>query len=53
MTNQRYIPEFTEEAVCQVLDKNHSVPEVPERLGVSAHSLYLWVSAVKPNEDES
>jgi hypothetical protein len=40
MSNQRYTPEFKEEAVRQVLEKNHSVPTVAERLGVSAHS---WV----------
>jgi transposase len=36
MSNQRYTPEFKEEAVRQVLEKNHSVPTVAERLGVSA-----------------
>lgn len=53
MSNQRYTPEFKEEAVRQVLEKNHSVPGVAERLGVSAHSLYKWVNAVKPNENEA
>lgn len=33
MSNQRYTPEFKEEA---------------ERLGVSTHSLYKWVQAVRP-----
>jgi transposase len=40
MSNQRYTPEFKDEAVRQVLEKGHSVPEVAERLGVSTHSLY-------------
>ena len=53
MSNRRYTPEFKEEAVRQVLGKGHSVPDVSERLGVSAHSLYKWVNAVKPSENES
>jgi transposase len=53
MSNQRYTPEFKDEAVRQILEKGHSVPEVAERLGVSAHSLYKWVNAVKPNENEA
>ena len=50
MSNQRYTPEFKNEAVRQVLEKSHSVSEVAERLGVSAHSLYKWVNAVKPSK---
>ena len=53
MSNQRYTPEFKDEAVRQVLEKGYSVPEVAERLGVSAHSLYKWVNAVKPTENEA
>jgi len=53
MSNQRYTPEFKDEAVRQVLEKGHTVPAVAERLGVSAHSLYKWVNAVKPNDHES
>jgi len=53
MSNQRYTPEFKDEAVRQVLEKGHTVPAVAERLGVSAHSLYKWVNAVKPNDQES
>ena len=53
MSNQRYTPEFKDEAVRQILEKGHSVPEVAERLGVSAHSLYKWVNAVKPDENEA
>lgn len=49
MSNQRYTPEFKDEAVRQVIDKGHSVQEVSQRLGVSAHSIYKWVNAVKPN----
>ena len=53
MSNQRYTPEFKDEAVRQVLEKGHTVPAVAEHLGVSAHSLYKWVNAVKPNDHES
>ncbi len=34
MSGQRYTPEFTDEAVKQVLDRGYSVAEVSERLGV-------------------
>lgn len=53
MSNQRYTPEFKDEAVRQVLEKGHTVPDVSERLGVSAHSLYKWVNAVKPSDSEA
>jgi transposase len=43
MSNQRYSPEFKDEAVRQVVVRGHSVAEVSDRLGVSAHSLYKWV----------
>jgi len=52
MTNQRYSAEFRDEAVRQVLDRGYSVKEVSQRLGVSAHSLYKWVKAVKPRPDK-
>ena len=52
MSNQRYTPEFKEEAVRQVMERGYSVAEVSDRLGVSAHSLYKWVNAVKPNNAE-
>jgi transposase len=50
MSNQRYSPEFKDEAVRQVVVRGHSVAEVSDRLGVSAHSLYKWVNAVKPDK---
>ena len=52
MSNQRYSPEFKDEAARQVIDRGYSVTEVSERLGVSAHSLYKWVKAVKPGKTE-
>ena len=52
MSSQRYTPEFKDEAVRQVVDRGYSVSEISQRLGVSAHSLYKWVKAVKPDDSE-
>lgn len=52
MSSQRYPPEFKDEAVRQVLERAYTVAEVSQRLGVSAHSLYKWVKAVKPDKSE-
>ena len=52
MSNQRFSPEFKDEAVRQIVDRKYSVAEVSERLGVSAHSLYKWVKAVKPDKTD-
>jgi transposase len=52
MSIQIYTPEFKEEAVRQVLEKNHSVPDVAERHG-APHCLYKWVNAVKPSDNEA
>ena len=52
MSSQRYSPEFKDEAVRQIVDCGYSVAEISERLGVSSHSLYKWVKAVKPDKTE-
>ena len=52
MSNQRYTPEFKDEAARQIVDRGYSVTDVSERLGVSAHSLYKWVKAIKPDKSE-
>lgn len=52
MSAERFTPEFKEEAVCQIVERGHSVAEVSARLGVSAHSLYKWVKAVTPDKTE-
>ena len=52
MSSARYTPEFKDEAVRQLVDRGHSVAEVAERLGVSSHSLYNWIKAVKPGKNE-
>ena len=53
MNSPRYTPEFKEEAVRQIVDRGYSVAEVSERLGVSAHSLYKWIKAIKPNKSDA
>ena len=52
MSSQRYSPEFKDEAVRQIVDRGNSVAEISERLGVSSHSVYKWVKAVKPDKTE-
>lgn len=52
MSSQRYTPEFKDEAVRQVTERGYTVAEVSQRLGVSAHSLYKWVKAVKPDKSD-
>lgn len=52
MSGQRYTPEFKGEVVKQIIDRGYSNAEVSERLGVSQHSLYKWVNAVKPGKSE-
>ena len=52
MSQQRYTPEFKDEAVRQATEKGHSVQEVAARLGVSSHSLYKWVKATSPDKEE-
>jgi transposase len=48
MSYPRYTPEFMAEAVRQVIQREYSVREVAERVGVSAHSLYKWVREARP-----
>ena len=50
MGSQRYAPEFKDEAVRQIVERGYTVAEVSARLGVSAHSLYKWVKAVRPDK---
>jgi transposase len=42
MSRKRYTEEFKVEAVRQVTERGHSVPEVAKRLGVTTKSLYEW-----------
>jgi transposase-like protein len=43
MSRQRYTDEFKIEAVKQITEGGHTVPEVAKRLGVTSNSLYKWV----------
>jgi len=52
VSSQRYSPEFKDDAVRQIVERGYTVAEVSERLGVSSHSLYKWVKAVKPDKTE-
>lgn len=52
MSIQRFPPEFKDEAVRQVVERGYSVAEVSQRLGVSSHSLYKWVKAIKPDKSD-
>jgi len=51
--NKKYPDEFKKEAVRQVVEKGHSVPDVAKRLGISDKSLYLWVSKSKVPASQS
>lgn len=50
MSNQRYPEEFKIEAVKQVSERVLPVVEVAARLGVSAHSLYVWIKCYSKPE---
>jgi transposase len=52
MSNNRFPPEFKDEAVRQIVERGYKVAEVAERLGVSTNSLYKWVKAVRPDKTE-
>ena len=43
MSRKRYPEEFKIEAVKQVAERGFSVVDVAMRIGVSQHSLYLWI----------
>jgi transposase len=43
MSSKRYTEEFKNEAVKQVIERGYPVAEVALRLGVSQHSLYVWL----------
>jgi transposase len=50
MSNKRYPDEFKIEAVKQITEKRYSVAEVSSRLGVSQHSLYVWLKLYDQSE---
>ncbi len=48
MSNQRYTPEFKDEAARQIVDRGYSVADVSKRLDVSAHSLLDIIRGAHP-----
>jgi len=51
MNAKRYPEEFKLEAVKQVTVAGHSVAEVANRLGMTAHSLYAWIKRYGPDAE--
>lgn len=52
MARERFAEEFRQEAVRQVVERGYSVTDVSKRLGVSAQSLYKWVKATRPSDED-
>lgn len=52
MSRTRYTAEFKAEAIKQVVDRGYSVADVAERLGVSTHSLYVWLRAAGNSREQ-
>lgn len=52
MSSQRYPEEFKIEAVKQIVERGYPVSEVSNRLGVTTHSLYVWVKKYGPDKDK-
>ena len=52
MGQPKLTPEFKDEAVRQVTERGYKVVKVAARLGVSSHSLYKCVRAVRPSKEE-
>ena len=47
MQRAKYTAEFKEEAIRQVLDRDHSVIDVAKRLGLGDGLLYTWFKRFK------
>ncbi len=52
MSRPRYTPEFRAEAIKQVVERGYTVADVSERLGVSTHSLYVWLRAAGRSREQ-
>ena len=52
MARERFAEEFRSEAVRQVVERGFTVADVAKRLGVSAQSLYKWVKAASPTDEQ-
>jgi len=53
MKGKRYTDEFKKEAVKQVTERGYSVSEVAERLGITTHSLYLWLKKIRRGQPKT
>jgi transposase len=42
MAGERYTQEFKIDAVQQIIQEGHSIPDVARRLGITTKSLYNW-----------
>jgi len=49
MTKGKFVEEFKDEAVKQVIERGYTVGDVAKRLGISVQSLYKWVKVYAPN----
>jgi transposase len=52
MARERFAEEFISEAVRQVIERGYTVADVAKSLGVSAQTLYKWVRASSPSDQE-
>ena len=52
MAKEHFAEEFKLEAVRQVVERGYTVADVAKRLGVSAQSLYKWVRASSPSDEQ-
>ena len=46
MGQARFTEDFKVDAIKQITERGHSVADVSQRLGVSTHSLYAWISGI-------
>ena len=51
MERTKYVPEFKDEAVKQVIVRGHSVVDVAKRLGIPEGVLYSWISKFKKADE--
>ena len=47
MSKKQFTEEFRQEAIRQIVDRGRPVAEVSAALGVSTHSLYVWLKEFK------
>lgn len=52
MGTPQFTPEFKEETVRKITELGYSLAEMSDRLCFSAHSLYKWMRAIKPDNNE-